>query len=187
VSANSSDEASVLGFTSLPPGREMIAIPVRLSGEVVAVLYGDQGGNAEPRPAWPAALEILARHAARWLEAITAFRAAKLISGAAPVTGAAGPGEGPVAKDAKDAEDAEEAQAARRYARLLISEIKLYHESAVLAGRRERDLATRLGGEIARARVLYEQRVAPQVRHSADHFHAELVNTLANGDASLLG
>ena len=35
--------------------------------------------------------------------------------------------------------------AARRYARLLVSEIKLYHESAVADGRRDRDLATRLG------------------------------------------
>ena len=53
-------------------------------------------------------------------------------------------------------------------------------------GRRDRDLATRLGGEIARARVLYEQRVPPHVRQRADYFHDELVRTLANGDASLL-
>ena len=51
---------------------------------------------------------------------------------------------------------------ARRYARLLVSEIRLYHETAVIDGRRDRDLATRLGGEIARARVMYEQRVPPQ-------------------------
>jgi hypothetical protein len=57
----------------------------------------------------------------------------------------------------------------------------------VSAGRRERDLATRLSDEIARARVLYEQRVPAQVREHADHFHAELVRTLADGDATLLG
>ena len=54
-----------------------------------------------------------------------------------------------------DADESEDPEAARRYARLLISDIKLSHESAVLAGRRERDLVARLGGEIARARVLY--------------------------------
>ena len=80
----------------------------------------------------------------------------------------------------------EEDASARRYARLLVSEIKLYHEAAVVDGRRDRDLATRLGGEIARARVLYEQRVPPQVRERADYFHDELVRTLANGDATLL-
>ena len=75
---------------------------------------------------------------------------------------------------------------ARRYARLLVSEIRLYHESAVIDGRRDRDLATRLGGEIARARVMYEQRVPPHVRGRADYFHDELVQTLADGDSSLL-
>ena len=80
----------------------------------------------------------------------------------------------------------EEDASARRYARLLVSEIKLYHEAAVVDGRRDRDLATRLGGEIARARVLYEQRVPLEVRERADYFHDELVRTLANGDATLL-
>jgi hypothetical protein len=80
----------------------------------------------------------------------------------------------------------EDEASARRYARLLVSEIKLYHESAVLDGRRDRDLATRLGGEITRARVLYEQRVPPHVPQRADLFHDELVRTLADGDASLL-
>ncbi len=75
---------------------------------------------------------------------------------------------------------------ARRYARLLVSEIKLYHEAAVADGRRDRNLATRLGGEIARARALYEERVPPQVRQRADYFHDELVRLLADGDATLL-
>jgi len=82
--------------------------------------------------------------------------------------------------------DSEEHVSAQRYARLLVSEIKLYHEEAVIEGRRDRDLATRLGGEIARARVMYEQRVPPNIRRQADHFHDELVRTLADGDASLL-
>ena len=76
--------------------------------------------------------------------------------------------------------------AAKRYARLLISEIRLYHEADVTAGRRERDLTSRLGGEIARARVLYEQRVPAHVRRRADHFRDELVRTLADGDAALV-
>ena len=83
-------------------------------------------------------------------------------------------------------EASEEDTSARRYARLLVSEIKLYHESAVIDGRRDRDLAARLGGEITRARVMYEQRVPPHVRERADYFQDELVKTLANGDASLL-
>ena len=60
------------------------------------------------------------------------------------------------------------------------------HEPAVVEGRRDRDLATRLGGEIARARVLYEERVPLEVRQRGDYFHDELVRTLANGDPTLL-
>ena len=77
-------------------------------------------------------------------------------------------------------------EAARRYARLVVSEIKLYHESAVVAGRKARDLMTRLGGEISRARTLYDQRVPADVREGHDYFEDELVKTLAGGDATLV-
>jgi hypothetical protein len=69
---------------------------------------------------------------------------------------------------------------------LLISEIKLYHQDVVEAGQRDRDLSVRLGGEIARARSLYGERVPAHVRHAANYFRDELVRTLAGGDASLL-
>ena len=62
----------------------------------------------------------------------------------------------------------------------------MYHEDDIAAGRRERDLAIRLGGEIQRARALYEERVPAQVRLRTDFFQAELVRTLADGDPSLL-
>ena len=95
---------------------------------------------------------------------------------AAPAARAAGgPGGGP-----------EDGNSARRYARLLVSEIKLYHEDSIVAGRRDRDLGSRLGGEIAHARMLYEQRVPPHVRARAPYFDDELVRTLADGDRSLL-
>jgi hypothetical protein len=100
---------------------------------------------------------------------------------AADVDSASGPSAAP------DSTRGDGEESARRYARLLVSEIKLYHEDEVAAGRRERDLAARLGGEIARARGLYEQRVPPGQRATANHFHEELVRTLADGDATLLG
>jgi hypothetical protein len=77
--------------------------------------------------------------------------------------------------------------AARRYARLLLSEIRMYHEPIVDAGRRSRDLMSRLRGEIDRARRLYEARVPPTVPARADYFDQELVRTLADGDRTLLG
>jgi flagellar biosynthesis/type III secretory pathway protein FliH len=177
ASAADSAAGSAPAFAQLPPGRESLAVPVTMGGQVVAVLYGDQGtgeqGEPEVRLAWPSSLEVMTRHAARCLESVTAFREAQMMT----ERQRAMLGTSPTAEDE---------QSARRYARLLISEIKLYHEPDVIAGRRERDLGMRLGGEIARARVLYEQRVPAHVRGPVDHFHDELVRTLADGDGTLL-
>ena len=76
---------------------------------------------------------------------------------------------------------------ARRFARLLISEIKLYNEQKVAEGRSEHDLYDRLREYIDRSREMYDKRVKPEVASRYDYFHGELVNTLAEGDASKLG
>jgi hypothetical protein len=193
ASADSATPLSTPVFAELPPGREVLALPVPMSGQVVAVLYADQGpaevSDAALRVAWPAMLEVMARHAARCLEAITAFRAAQVLTErpeAASLSGSVVDSPSGSVKTAADGGQEDADQSAKRYARLLVSEIKLYHEAAVIAGRRERDLMTRLGGEIARARVLYEQRVPPDARLGTDHFHNELVRTLADGDAGLM-
>jgi hypothetical protein len=80
-----------------------------------------------------------------------------------------------------------EEESARRYARLLLSEVKLYNEDVVNEGRRERDLLARLGPEIERARRLYEEKIPLPVRERVDCFDEELVRTLADGDRTLLG
>jgi hypothetical protein len=80
-----------------------------------------------------------------------------------------------------------EEQSARRYAKLLVSEIKLYNEGAVKAGRERRDLLSRLRPEIDRARRMYEERVPAVVGARSQYFHQELVQTLADGDPGLLG
>ena len=76
---------------------------------------------------------------------------------------------------------------ARRFARLLVSEIKLYNEQKVQEGRAQSDLYDRLREYIDRSRDMYDKRVKPEVAHSYDYFHHELVNTLAEGDAGKLG
>ena len=76
---------------------------------------------------------------------------------------------------------------ARRFARLLVSEIKLYNEQKVAEGRRNSDLYDRLKEDIDRSRQMYEKRVTPSVAAKFDYFYDELVNTLAEGDAARLG
>ena len=81
----------------------------------------------------------------------------------------------------------EEDQGARRYARLLVSEIKLYNEGAVRMGRERGDLLQRLKPEIDRARVLYDERISVSIASRDIYFRQELLQTLADGDLSLLG
>jgi hypothetical protein len=76
---------------------------------------------------------------------------------------------------------------ARRFARLLVSEIKLYNEQKVNEGRSRFDLYDRLKEYIDRSREMYDKRVKPEVARKYDYFHHELVTTLAEGDASKLG
>ncbi len=76
---------------------------------------------------------------------------------------------------------------ARRFARLLVSEIKLYNEQKVNEGRESQDLYERLREAIDRSREMYDKRVQPPVASKFDYFHYELVNTLAEGDELRLG
>ncbi|HEU4593563.1 MAG TPA: hypothetical protein VFS10_00240 [Pyrinomonadaceae bacterium] len=76
---------------------------------------------------------------------------------------------------------------ARRFARLLVSEIKLYNEQKVREGVDAGDLYNRLREDIDRSRQMYDKRVRPEVSGRYDYFHHELVNMLAGGDSSRLG
>jgi hypothetical protein len=76
---------------------------------------------------------------------------------------------------------------ARRLARLLVSEIKLYNEEQVEEGRRNRDVYERLKEDIDRSRQMYDERVDPRILRSTDYFYQELVRILAAGDSRALG
>ena len=76
---------------------------------------------------------------------------------------------------------------ARRFARLLVSEIKLYNEKKVQEGREANDLYERLREAIDRSREMYDKRVQPPVASKFDYFHYELVNSLAGGAVEKLG
>ena len=76
---------------------------------------------------------------------------------------------------------------ARRLARLLVSEIKLYNEDQIALGRRDSNIYERLKDDIDRSRQMYEERIHERIRNSEDYFYHELVQRLADGNASLLG
>jgi len=157
------------------------AIPMLLDGTPVAVLYGEVDPESGGTAGWAESLEAVARHGAARLGYLTALRTAQARQWLAesPAT------EAPSANTSRLPDDA--SASARRYARLVVSEIKLYNESAVGEGRSRRDLQTRLAPEIDRARRLFEERVPVSVPGRSEYFQQELIQTLAGGDPSLLG
>jgi hypothetical protein len=103
---------------------------------------------------------------------------------AAPVAPPAGRRlAGPLAR----AEGDERKEEARRFAKLLVSEIKLYNERAVLEGREKGNLYERLREDIDRSRQMYDERIPEDVRLGTNFFYDELVRTLADGRPEALG
>ena len=76
---------------------------------------------------------------------------------------------------------------ARRLARLLVSEIKLYNEEVIEEGRKMGNIYSRLRDDIDRSRQMYEDRIDADHLGGTDYFHQELVQRLAGGDPKLLG
>jgi hypothetical protein len=168
-----SEESPAPAFARLPAGRAAIAVPLTIAGRAVAVLYADTGTSGEgPGPEWQGAVDLLSRHTAAVVALRTATRTFDMLRGGPEHAGANGDGG---------------EEGARRYARLLVSEIKLYNEGAVRVGRQQRDLRRRLHEEIERAQRLYQERIPAALASRDAYFHQELVQTLADGDASLLG
>ncbi len=102
----------------------------------------------------------------------------------APVESEPQPEERTPEKDAS--EIAEEFEEALSFARLLVSEIKLYNEDSVKEGRKNGDLYSRLKEQIDLSREVYEARISNEVRTEKDFFGEELVRILANGNTKLL-
>jgi hypothetical protein len=95
--------------------------------------------------------------------------------------------DGPAIVPSLPHEDTRQHEDARRFARLLISELLLYNEDVVVTGRKQRDIRQRLKQEIEKSRRAYDQRVPERIRSRADYFNEELVRTLAEGDPLAMG
>ncbi|HVS65253.1 MAG TPA: hypothetical protein VMT85_17315 [Thermoanaerobaculia bacterium] len=78
------------------------------------------------------------------------------------------------------------ARSAERFAELLVLEIELYHADELEAARRERRILSTFGGDIARARAMFEARF-PRGTPGWLAFDQEVVRKLAGGDPGLLG
>ena len=169
--AAESAEETYPGFATSPPPTAVPAPPV--AAPPVAA------PPAEGSPAEVSAAEVSA--------APSAAPAASGGAQVAPPPDLEGPGRAFAGR--REAPDEEQArhEEARRLARLLVSEIRLYNEEEVEAGRRHGDVYERLKEDIDRSRQLYDERVDARVREGTDYFYQELVRNLGGGDAKALG
>ncbi len=76
---------------------------------------------------------------------------------------------------------------ARRLARLLVTEIKLYNEEKVREGREQNNLVEQLRDDLERSRRIYDERIDEEIRSETDYFQEECLRILAGGDSTALG
>jgi len=190
-----------------PADGNVVLLPLVIKEKVAALIYAD-GGEKGAAGLDASALELLVRCTGLWLEVLS-FRkvspgdhhvaheippspvhapvaavaapalVAQSTAGAIPVPPPAPPSNGASSED-------ELRNKAKRFAKLLVEEIKLYNQSKVNEGRSTKDLYDRLKDDIDKSRATYDKRYGQTVKDT-DYFTQELVRILADNDRSVLG
>jgi hypothetical protein len=188
-----------------PHAGDAVGLPVRVGGKAVAILIAERHSGEGP---WsPPALAVLCQAARLRLELDLAWRRLKTQSaGVAPAPAVPAPdssqrvGAGVAATSdsslteltpwsgtaAATAEADPRREEARRYARLVATDIRLYNEEAVIAGRRQRDLSQRLGEQFQRGREAFTQRFPDLGPEGMKLLDDAYVQVLAGGDPTLI-
>jgi hypothetical protein len=173
-----------------PADGQCLVLPLVVKDKVAAVIYAD-AGTVPGGTLDSSGLQALTRFAAIWLE----LAALRKVGGslatedvAQPQPAAAMAASAPAsALTSSGSEEDELHKKARRFAKLLVEEIKLYNQPRVEEGRQHKDLYERLKVDIEKSRSTYDKRYAESAVASADYFTQELIRILADNDASLMG
>ncbi|HEX2327557.1 MAG TPA: hypothetical protein VHN74_02455 [Candidatus Angelobacter sp.] len=186
------------GFISMvqaPAEDKCVVLPLVLKDKVAALVYADHGNGGALDSA---SLTALTRFTGLWLE-LSALRkegapvaeesAPAPVAAAATVAGSAASNSSATSYSAlvPAAEEDGLHRKAKRFAKLLVEEIKLYNNAKVTAGRQNRDLYARLREDIEKSRATYDKRYADGPAASADYFTQELIRILADNDVDLMG
>ena len=183
-----------------PTDGNAVVLPLVVKEKVAALVYADAGTSGGTLD--PSALHLLVRSAGQWLEVLalrksggaTATEPEREAQPESPPKAAARAAEPPPPppppareEPSIPAEDQEVHKKAKRFAKLLVDEIKLYNQAKVAEGRQKRDLYDRLKEDIEKSRSTYEKRYGQTPAASGDYFTQEVIRILAENDASLLG
>lgn len=207
-------ESSFVNQFGAPAEGNCVVLPLVVRERVAALLYAD-AGDADAVSMNVSALELLVRSASLWLEVLAlrksmeqpapqpvqqhvqppaaqeAVAAAASASAGAPAAATSWsqpqpPVPTPEASPAPPSGESEIHSKARRFAKLLVEEIKLYNQGKVNDGRQNRDLYDRLRDDIEKSRAAYQKRFGDAVAE-VDFFSSELIRVLAEDNRELLG
>src|SRR5262249_31514381 len=161
--------------------------PLVVRDKVAALLYSDTGTQGKRVDS--SALQVLVRSAGQWLEILTARKSNGVIetSTAVATTPGSAAQSGPPAVQSPSLEEQELHTKAKRFAKLLVDEIRLYNQAKVKEGRQSRDLYRVLKEDIEKSRDTYNRRYANTSVAEAGYFTEEVIRILADNDTSVLG
>jgi len=177
-----------------PPADEERLLTITVKGKPIAFVLAERSADEEP---WfPEALQLLVSVARMRLELDLALRK---LEATVETAGPSAPAESDVSPPPLDStadfapETAEidvaespDLAAARRYARLVATDIRLYHEEAVMLGQREGDLVQRLGDQLGLGKQTFLRRHGDLGPTALELLREAYVQVLAAGKAELI-
>jgi hypothetical protein len=217
VAASASEfDGGFISAVGSPAQGNANVLPLLVKDKVPAVMYADSGTDKQGKSD-ASALQLLVRTAGLWLEVLAMRKAGVVTTASSPEAAAQAvesasmltptplPGSIRVPEAAMAAAatapapaassgpatiapgDEEVHKKAKRFAKLLVDEIKLYNQGKVNEGRQNRDLYDRLKEDIEKSKATYDKRYGSTPASSANYFNDEIVRVLADNDAALMG
>lgn len=178
-------DGGFLNAVGAPIDGHCVVLPLVVKEKVAAIIYADVG-KLPDCTVDVSALTLLCRFTALWLELMALRKAGVAAATEDSQQAVSAHGNGETAT-AVVAEEDEVHKKARRFARLLVDEIKLYNQAKVAEGKQSRDLYDRLREDIEKSRAAYEKKFGTSPAASANYFSQELIRVLADNDVSLMG
>jgi hypothetical protein len=165
---------------------DVVGCVIGIEGKPIALMVGER--KADESPWLPEGLALLAGVAQLRLEVnLVGRRTAASAKPSASDAPAEPVGDAPQEDATETTEEAApELDLARRYARLVATDIRLYNEEDVMLGRRNGDLAERLGEHIDRGKETFVRRHGDLGPAGIELLHEAYVQVLAAGDAALI-
>lgn len=172
--------------------QEIIAIPMNIKNKIMAVFYGDQVPTNNKIDC-KEELEILTKFATMTIDLLpikeklmAKERTKEIVEVPPPLPEVEKISPSTPVVPIVSKEEEEWHKSARRLAKVLVSDIMLYHAEEVELGRREGNIYKRLKDVIERSKETFRERVKPEVLKKVDYLYEELVKTVCEGNHNLL-